>query len=110
MQAELEAEHPDLSIRLLAINAEGLESSNELIFAEGDLPLLQDDDANAVWSRWEAEWRDVIVVDQTNEAVRVFNLTTYGLSDASNYDALKALLVAAAQGEDIREAPPDSGE
>ena len=60
---------------------------------EGDLPILQEDEANPVWSDWNVSWRD--------ESLGVFNLTTFSLDNASNYAELKAILVAAAQGEDV---------
>ena len=68
---------------------------------EGDLPILQEDAANPVWSDWNVSWRDVVVLDPTNESLGVFNLTTFSLDNATNYAELKAILVAAAQGEDV---------
>jgi hypothetical protein len=96
MQDELEAEHPDLEIHLVSINEAGREAGNELMPPLGDLPYLQDDETAGVWSAWEAEWRDVVVLDGDNEVVTVYNLTEHNLGDAANYAELKALLVEAA--------------
>jgi hypothetical protein len=97
MQAELQAERPDLAISLLAVNAPGLSDGNEDTFAAGSLPLMQDDDTAQVWDRWNAEWRDVQVVDAENHVVQTYNLTENDLGVAENYDTLKAMLIDAAE-------------
>ena len=101
MQTELASEHPDLAIALLSVNERGRESGLPQLVAEGDLPVLQEDNAQRVWESWNASWRDVVVLDPRNEALGVFNLTTFTLDSPDNYEELKAILVAAAQGEDV---------
>ena len=79
---------------------------------EHDLPLLQDTEAVDVWHDWAITYRDVVILDGENVQVGVFNLTGNslgeteltqdtdgdGMPDATNYEALRALLIAAAGG------------
>jgi len=106
MQEELAAEHPELGITLLAINEEGYESGLDAMAALGDVPLLQDNPSQAVWTNWKASWRDVIIVDDTGMAVYSFNLTSNDLSDPLNYAQLKSILIAVAEGHP---PPPVAG-
>lgn len=101
MQTELDAEHPGLGIALFAVNERGYETSVPRLADEGDLAIVQEDEAHPVWSDWNASWRDVVVLDPRNEALGVFNLTSFSLDRPENYDELKAILVAAARGEDV---------
>ena len=98
MQAELEAERPELEIHLLAINEIGYDAGLPDISAVGDLPVLQDDSTQLVWDRWGANWRDVFVLDGANETAVIYNLTTYDLSIPENYAALKDWLIVTAEG------------
>lgn len=77
------------------MNAEGYESSNEDVCDGRDLPWLQDTTDEDVWDTWDVTYRDVIILDGNNELYDVFNLTTYGLSDSDNYEALMDLLITA---------------
>ena len=97
MQNELADEEPGLGIQLLAINESGFDSGLGTKSALGDLPLLQDTDEETVWDDWDVTFRDVVILNSDNEQVGVFNLTTHNLSDAANYEELKALLIAAAE-------------
>ena len=97
MQNELAIEEPGLAIQLLAINEDGFDSGLDTMSGEGDLPLLQDTDEASVWDDWDVTFRDVVILNSDNEQVGVFNLTTHNLSDAANYEELKALLIAAAE-------------
>ena len=98
MQDQLDAEHPELEIDILIVNAEGLEDGLDDLAAVTDLPVVQDDDVALVWDTWGATWRDTWIVDADNVEVDIYNLTTYDLSDSANYDTLYALFVAAAGG------------
>jgi len=80
---------------LIGVNAEGYESSNEDVCDGRDLPWLQDTTDEDVWDTWDVTYRDVIILDGNNELYDVFNLTTYGLSDSDNYEALMDLLITA---------------
>ncbi len=59
-----------------------------------------DDDGNCrsdVWTDlWSVNYRDVIILDGDNVQVGVYNLTTYDLGVAANYDALRQMLINAA--------------
>lgn len=107
MQQELLQSRPDLAIELLGINEVGFGSGNVTDLV--DLPWMQDDyvvssgnDTNAplqtVQAAWGAQYRDVIILGENNEFVTAFNLTTYDLNTAANYDALKQLLIDVAEG------------
>lgn len=98
MQDELEADHPELVIDILIVNAEGYDSGVEDLAAVSDLPTTQDDASALVWDTWGAEYRDTWVLDADNVEVEIFNLTTYDLSDSTNYAALYDIFVEAAGG------------
>ena len=65
--------------------------------ALGDIPVLQDTSEFFVWESWDVTFRDVVILDRSNEKVGEFNLTTDSLSNPANYEALKALLIASAE-------------
>jgi len=73
---------------LLAVNEEGHESGVVTMAALGHLPLLQDTTKADVWTSWDVTYRDVILVDEDNVEVDVFNLTTHDLNDPVSYQAL----------------------
>ncbi len=97
MQGELASEYPGLSIQLLAINEIGHDSGLSGMADRGDLPLLQDTPSEEVWDDWDVTFRDVVILNASNEQVGVFNLTTHSLGDPANYADLKALLIASAE-------------
>lgn len=98
MQDELDANRPDLAIDLLIVNETGYSSGNETLFTVTDLPVLQDDTTALVWTNWQATWRDLYIVDANNNVVAIVSLTTYGLSDPTNYTMVYDLLIDAAGG------------
>jgi hypothetical protein len=79
------------------VNESGYEDGHEDLFAVTDLPVVQDDAKAQVWSSWEAEWRDVFVLDAANETRLVFNLVERDLSVQADYDELRAAFIAAAE-------------
>ena len=97
MQGELDAERHELDIQILTVNEVGYESGLDDMAALGDLPLLQDTEEVLVWEAWEVTFRDVHILDGDNFLYGVFNLTTYSLAVDENYEALKALFIAAAE-------------
>jgi len=105
MQDELATEFSTLPITMYAINEEGYESGNDSIVAVGDLAVLQDTVDIDVWGAWGASWRDVVVLDADNVAVYTFNLTEYDLGNEADYDHLKAVFVAVAEGAEIPSGP-----
>ena len=50
-----------------------------------------------MWTSWSAAYRDVQIVDRENHRVAVYNLTEYDLGEPSNYEALRAMLIEAAE-------------
>ena len=63
-----------------------------------DIGLLQDTSDVDAWGAWQAEWRDVFVVDRNGEVVDVFNLTDNSLEDPNNADTLRAMFDQAIGG------------
>ena len=59
------------------------------------LPMVQDNDSDLIWQNWGGNWRDVMILDANNELVGQFNLTDFNLSDSTNYDTLKNMLIEA---------------
>ena len=97
MQTEINATHPAREVNILGINAATEAIGNTTAFYSGrSLPWLQDDTVQNVWGNWHATWRDVIVLDPTNQPSLVYNLTIHNLADPANYAELKNALLAAA--------------
>jgi len=98
MQNELDAEYPELAIQLLAVGrSDARDVSLSGMSALGDLPVLWGPDVGGVWTDWDAGFRDVIVLNASNEKVAVFNLTSESLSSPANYEALKSALIETAE-------------
>ena len=83
-------------MQILGVNEVGHESGNATITDGRDLPWLQETSAAPVWDPWAVNYRDVIIVNQDNEVVDVYNLTQHDLADSGNYADLLGLLTAAA--------------
>ena len=83
-------------MQILGINEVGHASGNESMCEGRDLPWLQDTVDEAVWTRWDPVYRDVIVLDGDNHPVGAYNLTDNDLSDPGNEQALVDLLVDSA--------------
>ncbi len=96
---ELSQEVTATPIRILGVNQAGASSGNPGMTQGRDLPWLQDDGATQVWDDWHANWRDLIILDEENTRVAVFNLTSHTLSDPSNYLEVKTLLRNLAAGD-----------
>lgn len=102
MQDDLDAAYPGLKIDIQGVNAAGHESANSLMISGRNRPWLQDVDANSnglsdLWDdSWDIEYRDVIILDGDNVQVGVYNLTVNSLGVATNYSALREMLVDAA--------------
>jgi len=99
MQVEINTERPDLIISLLAINGEGHDIANDDAMKGHDLPYVQDDATQMVWDRWEANYRDLVILDGDNQPVDAFNLTVRDLSESYVYEELKTLLIEAAEAD-----------
>ena len=86
-----------LEIAILGVNQAGYDAGNDSICDGRDLPWLQETTSDSVWTDWGATYRDVIILDEDNVQIGVYNLTTHNLSVQADYDALKRLLLDAAQ-------------
>jgi thiol-disulfide isomerase/thioredoxin len=81
IQRELDAQHPNLGIAILAVNRTGYEAKVEAMAALGDIPLLQDTREEDCWHKWYVEYRDVIILDGDNHPFFTYNLTDNDLAD-----------------------------
>ena len=100
MQREFESEFPELDIQIIGINEAGHETGNAGITDGRDLPWLQDvdgEDSNQLSDVWRDEWqityRDVVILNASNEIAGVYNLTSNDLASESSYGELKGMLV-----------------
>ena len=90
---------------ILAINEEGLESGSSQISPDENLPWLQDvdQDANGISDLWYDSWnisfRDVVVLDENNSVVDIYNVTPNDLADPTNYNTLRLMLVETATSD-----------
>ena len=98
MQTRIDAAGWPVPVHILGVNGPGLESGNAFICDGRDIPWLQDTAAADVWGAWNVTYRDVIVLNQENEPIAVYNLTEHGLNDPANFAALMDTLRAAAGG------------
>ena len=98
MQADLEADYPNLPIQIIGINGVGYSSGIASFTSIHSLPMVEDTNVDQIWTQWDAVWRDVMILDGNNELVHTYNLTTYSLNDTVNYDTLKQLFVDTANG------------
>jgi len=99
MQDDLSAQPGGTSIRILGVNAAGLESGNPTITAAPrDIPWLQDTVSVNAWTLWGGKKDTVMILDRQNVFVQVWDLAArpLGPSPNANYDALKALLKSVA--------------
>ena len=95
MQDELEADYPNLDIQILSINMLNASGAQSLS-ASQNLPMVQDNSNDLIWSNWGATWRDVIIIDGNNEIYATYNLTSNSIGNSTNYDTLKQLFIDAA--------------
>lgn len=82
-----------MQVRIHGVNGLGLQSGNAAVTAGRDLPWLQPTDPSTdPWTSWAVTYRDVIILDEENLPVAVYNLTVHNLRDQVNRDELTALL------------------
>lgn len=96
MQTELDAAGLPSDVRILGVNRAGLEGGNPTMCAGRTLPWLQDVVTTNAWALWQVSSRDVVILDEGNQVVDVYNLNANPLQIPANYDALKSLLTARA--------------
>jgi hypothetical protein len=97
MQGELEQEETALELRLLGVNYTGREDGNAAAVAGKTLPWLQDTESVNAWGLWGVTSRDLVILDEENRTIGVYNLTKHDLHRPAAYDSLKAILLAAAR-------------
>jgi hypothetical protein len=78
------------------VNGIGLESGNAENCNGRTIPWLQDVTGTDVWTSWQVNYRDVVILDPDNVTVGVYNLSAQDLGVPANYEALRNLLVQAA--------------
>jgi len=96
MQADVDAEQTALPVHILGVNDIGLESGNDMMTADRTAPWLQPVEGQDIWTLWGVTYRDVIILGPGNEHVGTFNLTVHNLGDPVEYEALKTMLLDAA--------------
>jgi hypothetical protein len=109
MQNDFDSNDPSLGIEIVGINLAGRESGNLSITEGNDIPWLQDLDLDQngesdAWEDWQAQLRDVIIVDAQNKEVSKINLTSNDLGDAANYALLRTAITDAIAAESEAEA------
>jgi hypothetical protein len=95
MQDELDAAGLPVQVVIHGVNQSGFEAGNDAVTQGRDVPWLQDTVAEDVWTSWGVTFRDVIILDEENFPIAVYNLSTHSLFDPGNYAELKALFEAA---------------
>jgi len=88
MQAEIEANHPSLDVKIFAINMPGYSSGASSLAPAIYLPMVQDDSTLDIWNDWGALWRDVYLLNENNELVMVYNLSQNNLGNSTSYNTL----------------------
>ncbi len=96
MQAEIDLLNTLRPVQILGVNDIGRESGNAGMTADRTLPWLQPATGEDIWTAWQVEYRDVIILGPGNERRSTFNLTQNDLSDPANYAALRNELLEAA--------------
>jgi peroxiredoxin len=109
MQNDFDTNDPNLGIEIVGINLAGRESGNSSITAGNNIPWLQDVDLDQngeadAWEDWQAQLRDVIIVDAQNKEVSKINVTSNDLADAANYTLLRTMITDAIAAEPEAEA------
>jgi hypothetical protein len=92
----LDAENLPLHVKILGVNGVGFDSGNAGICQGRDIPWLQPTLLVDPWSLWGAGYRDLVILDEQNNLIEVFNLTVHDLRNQPEYDDLKARLRKAA--------------
>ena len=93
MRQEIRQSDAARDVRFLGINESGQEAGNPEMYAGRVLPWLQDRAGQEVWESWDVTYRDVVIVDEENRKVAVYNVTVHDLAVPAAYDSLKTLLL-----------------
>jgi hypothetical protein len=94
LQAQLVSENAATQIRILGINAAGLESGNATITAGTTIPWLQDTTAANVYGLWGGQQLHLQILDGSNVHRSTWSHISKPLAAANdaNWNELKALL------------------
>jgi len=95
---EIDALDLPVEVRIHGINEIGQESGNASACLGKDIPWLQEVPAHPVWTTWAVRYRDVVILDENNEVVGIYNLTDHNLGDPEAFEALKTMLIGFAGG------------
>jgi len=101
MQHEVDQEDTASAIRILGVNQIGHESGNASICNGRTISWLQEVPGSLVWVPWSVNYRDVVILNEENEVVAVYNLTAHTLADSANFATLRALLLEIADGDSL---------
>lgn len=98
LQAQLIAENATTKIRILGINAAGLEAGNPTIITSCTIPWLQDTVGADVFGAWGGQQRVTQILDVFNVRQSTWSHLTnpLGAPNDANWNALKAALKALA--------------
>ena len=96
MQAEFDLQQTLPAIQILGVNGIGQEAGNGGMTTGRVLPWLQPVTGEDIWTLWQVEYRDVVILGSGSEQLGTFNLTANDLSDPVAYAALKNQLLEAA--------------
>ena len=102
LQQELSTAHPLLSFNIAGVNEAGFQAGDPPpIVADKTLPWVQDVDGDAdsdsdIWDAWDVNFRDLVILDESNEKITVYNLTDHNLAEQANFLELRTMLIDAA--------------
>ncbi len=100
MQKELDQDYPELEIQFLAVNPFGSEVGIPAFTDGRDVPVLQElNEFDDVAAAWGAGFRDLIILDASNEKADVFPILTKPVTTPENYDELRQILIDLARDE-----------
>ena len=99
MQELFDTHYPSLEMEIMGVNEFGFEGNNAG-FCEGrDIPWLQDVDSDGngisdVWyDSWDIDYRDVVIVDEANNEMARYNVTTFDLTSPENFETLRDMFI-----------------
>lgn len=96
MQQDLDALKLPVKVRIIGVGCIGTASVTEMM--EGrSIPWLLDAPGVQAEMMWKANWRDLVILDKKNRALKVYNLRKHSLEERKNYDELLGFLKKAAQ-------------
>ncbi|NUO48315.1 MAG: hypothetical protein HOV80_05610 [Polyangiaceae bacterium] len=96
MHDELAAAGIDVTI--FGVNSVGLESGNAQVCEDNDIGWLQPMMGDEVWTEWGITLRDLVILDEDNVVIAIYNLSVHDLQDPVNYDEAYGLFETAVTG------------